>query len=133
MFCKNCGKQIDDSAMNCPYCGAATANTPNAAPNMPSQQPYQQQPYQQQPYQQPAPAPTEKKGVGLGVASLILGVLTILMNLIGIVAIGLAAGAITSGVKSKNKAPVIMGVIAIVIAIALIIVNTIFFNPFANA
>lgn len=26
MFCKNCGKEIDDSAMVCPNCGVATEN-----------------------------------------------------------------------------------------------------------
>ena len=26
MYCSNCGKQIDDSAMFCPECGARTAN-----------------------------------------------------------------------------------------------------------
>lgn len=28
MFCKNCGKQIDDRAAFCPHCGAATNNPP---------------------------------------------------------------------------------------------------------
>ena len=26
MFCKNCGKQINDGVTNCPYCGASTGN-----------------------------------------------------------------------------------------------------------
>lgn len=26
MYCSNCGKQIDDRAIACPYCGVATAN-----------------------------------------------------------------------------------------------------------
>lgn len=31
MFCRNCGSQIDDSAVFCPHCGVATNNY-NAAP-----------------------------------------------------------------------------------------------------
>ena len=27
MFCKNCGKEIDDKAVVCPHCGVATGNT----------------------------------------------------------------------------------------------------------
>ena len=26
MFCKNCGKEIDDKAVVCPYCGVQTEN-----------------------------------------------------------------------------------------------------------
>ena len=33
MFCKNCGKEIDDNAAVCPNCGVATENmTKNTAP-----------------------------------------------------------------------------------------------------
>ena len=28
MFCKNCGKEIDDKAVVCPYCGVQTENLP---------------------------------------------------------------------------------------------------------
>ena len=43
MFCKNCGKEIDDNAAVCPNCGVPT-------PNMAAQQPAA-----------PAPAPVEEK------------------------------------------------------------------------
>ncbi len=32
MFCKNCGKEIDDSAVVCPNCGVATENMAKNAP-----------------------------------------------------------------------------------------------------
>ena len=34
MFCKKCGKQIDDSAIMCPSCGAPTDNYIQAQPNV---------------------------------------------------------------------------------------------------
>ena len=34
MFCKKCGKQIDDSAIMCPSCGAPTDNYTQAQPNV---------------------------------------------------------------------------------------------------
>lgn len=72
MFCKSCGSQIDDNALVCPQCGAATpvGAVPPAAPPPPPpppeqptyqqpayQQPTYQQPTYQQPYQQPYQAP----------------------------------------------------------------------------
>lgn len=149
MFCKNCGKQIADNVTNCPYCGASTANMKGTAqqPTMPYQQAYQQpyqQPYQQayqqpvqqpvqqpyqQPYQQPVQAAPEKKGLGLGIAALLVGIFTFLMNLIGFVAIGLAVGAISMGAKSKYKTPIVLGVIAIIVSIIMIIINFVVFLP----
>lgn len=36
MFCKNCGKEIDDNAVVCPNCGVATENlSRNTAPVVP--------------------------------------------------------------------------------------------------
>ncbi|MCD8040209.1 MAG: zinc ribbon domain-containing protein [Clostridia bacterium] len=32
MFCKNCGQEIDDKAVMCPHCGAATDVAATAAP-----------------------------------------------------------------------------------------------------
>ncbi|MEG0365835.1 MAG: zinc ribbon domain-containing protein [Coprobacillus sp.] len=57
MYCKKCGKQIEE-VNYCPYCGAdqtATQTTQNEQENQGyqpiNQQPYQQQSYQQQSYQ----------------------------------------------------------------------------------
>jgi len=32
MFCKNCGKEIDDNAVVCPHCGVATEKMAASAP-----------------------------------------------------------------------------------------------------
>lgn len=32
MFCKNCGKEIDDNAVVCPHCGVSVSGTTPAAP-----------------------------------------------------------------------------------------------------
>lgn len=29
MFCKNCGRQIDDNAVICPHCGTSVSGNPN--------------------------------------------------------------------------------------------------------
>ena len=29
MYCNYCGKEINDNAVECPYCGGDTKNTPN--------------------------------------------------------------------------------------------------------
>ena len=45
MFCKNCGKEIDDNAIVCPHCGVQVR-----AVNDQNGQPYNGQPYNGQPY-----------------------------------------------------------------------------------
>ncbi len=37
MFCKNCGKEIDDSAVVCPNCGVATENMAKNTTPVPAQ------------------------------------------------------------------------------------------------
>jgi len=54
MFCKNCGEQLDDLALACPKCGAATATQTPPPPPQYQQPTYQQPQYQQPTYQQPA-------------------------------------------------------------------------------
>ena len=54
--CYNCGKQVPDSTLICPDCGALVRRYTDApkreAPNPQQQNPNQQNPYQQNPYQQ---------------------------------------------------------------------------------
>ena len=68
MFCKNCGKQIDDNSVVCPYCGAETKSQATA------QQPQYQQPYQQQ-Y-------TEKRSNSYAIAGFVLAFFFALLGLI---------------------------------------------------
>ena len=54
--CYNCGKQVPDSTLICPDCGALvrryTDAPPREQPDPRQQNPYQQNPYQQNPYRQ---------------------------------------------------------------------------------
>ncbi len=40
MFCRNCGKEIEDGATFCPECGASQQQPQSAPPQQPVQQPY---------------------------------------------------------------------------------------------
>mgnify|MGYP001623620600 CR=1 FL=1 len=73
MFCKNCGKQIDDNSVVCPYCGAETKSQATA------QQPQYQQPQYQQPYQQQY---TEKRSNSYAIAGFVLAFFFALLGLI---------------------------------------------------
>ncbi len=98
MFCKNCGAQIPDGSAFCGNCGTSM-NEPVSQPNpqpvsQPAPQPeyrepvYQQQVYQQPSYQQPVyqqppvyqQQPVVKTpgnpGKGMGVAALVMGIVS---------------------------------------------------------
>lgn len=78
MFCKNCGKQIDDNSVVCPYCGAETKS--QATAQQPQyQQPQYQQPQYQQPYQQQY---TEKRSNSYAIAGFVLAFFFALLGLI---------------------------------------------------
>ena len=73
MFCKNCGKQIDDNSVVCPYCGAETKSQATA------HQPQYQQPQYQQPYQQQY---SEKRSNSYAIAGFVLAFFFALLGLI---------------------------------------------------
>ena len=87
MFCRNCGKQIDDSAIVCPACGVPTVNT--RPQGVPPQQGYGQQGYGQVPpqqgYQQPPvgngqpyyPPQQIKRTNGFGIAGFVISLLSL--------------------------------------------------------
>ncbi|HIU61525.1 MAG TPA: zinc-ribbon domain-containing protein [Candidatus Coproplasma excrementigallinarum] len=78
MFCKNCGKQIDDNSVVCPYCGAETKS--QATAQQPQyQQPQYQQPQYQQPYQQQY---SEKRSNSYAIAGFVLAFFFALLGLI---------------------------------------------------
>ena len=60
MFCRNCGKDIDDSAVVCPHCGVATKSTPD-----------------------PAAAPAPATSNGMAIAGFVLSLLGI--SLVGLI------------------------------------------------
>ena len=73
MFCKNCGKQIDENSVVCFYCGAETKSQATA------QQPQYQQPQYQQPYQQQY---SEKRSNSYAIAGFVLAFFFALLGLI---------------------------------------------------
>ncbi len=117
MYCNQCGAPNPDNANNCISCGAQlnTQNAQqNAQPNF--QQPNYQQPNYQQPnfqqpnFQQPMygmpPVPPVVPGKGLGIAGMVLGILSLVLFCYWVIAIPLAIiGISLSGVgMSKAKA-----------------------------
>ena len=76
MFCKNCGKEIDDNATVCPYCGVQTNAASTAAA---------------------ATAVSEEKKVnGLGIGAFIVSLLSFgfgfIFAIVPIIALGLSIG-----------------------------------------
>ena len=81
MFCKNCGAQLSEGAAFCPNCGTAVvkdvAEPVYQQPAEP-QQPVYQQPVYQQPVYQPVVngAPRSNPGKGMGIAALVMGIVS---------------------------------------------------------
>ncbi len=79
MYCRICGKEINDLAVICPYCGVPTNR-------------------------QPAPVPEKKKPVnGLGIAGFVISLLSIYLGVYFCIVplIGLVLSAIGLGLKKK--------------------------------
>ncbi len=142
MICPNCGKQNADGLRFCAECGTPLA--PAAAPQQPMQQPAYQQPmqqpayqqpmYQQPMYQQPMQQPAVP-GKGLGIASMVVGILAILFlcfnATVGLVCaiIGVALGGVAlnkakqAGVKNGMA---VAGLVCSIVALALCLLAIIF-------
>jgi len=129
-ICNNCGSQMPDEAVSCTVCGAPLAAS--QIPQQPDyqqqayqqqayqqqayqQQPYQQQAYQQQAYQQPyqqayqQPYGAAVPGNGKATASLVLGILSLILcglplGIIGIVLGVQARNAMPEGTPGRGKA-----------------------------
>ncbi len=117
MFCKSCGKEINDQAVVCPYCGVQTGavqNTPQQ-PNYGYQQPINQQ-YNQN--------DVDETNVGLVI-------LSVLFPIVGII---LGAVNMSNGKKKSGKAYLLAGVItiAVEIVIGIIVGIAIASNPLAQ-
>lgn len=139
MFCNQCGNPNPDNANNCVNCGAPLNN--QQPPQQPPQQPnFQQQPSFQQPnFQQQqqqtyyAPMPpvnTPVPGKGLGVASMVLGILALVLDfclLYFTLPLSIAGIALGGVAMSKAKAVgrsngmAVAGVVCSVIALVLVI------------
>lgn len=152
MTCKHCGYINDGNSGFCAMCGAQlsenTAPQPqqqpaysyedysineqdfNQQPAYAPQQPYAQQPYAQQPYYAP-PVEPQNPGKGLGIASLVLGIVSFLccnpLYLFSIIAI--ICGAIgrkkSKEVDMKNgtaTAGLVLGILPIAISVVITVV-----------
>ncbi len=102
-FCTNCGAQLQDEAQFCTNCGAQQSAAQQAQPVVEAQ-PVYQQPVYQQPVQSAA-QPTVP-GKGLGIAGMILGIISLVLFCIFYISIPCSIiGAILGGVGlSKAKA-----------------------------
>lgn len=85
MFCKQCGKEIEDGSTFCPFCGASQADDAQAQQQAQSQQPQQpyQAPYNNNPYNQTYYAPpVQESGAGWGVLGFFFPVVGLILFLV---------------------------------------------------
>ena len=136
MICPNCGKQNADGLRFCAECGTPLA--PAAAPQQPAyqqpmQQPaYQQPAYQQPMYQQPMQQPAVP-GKGLGIASMVVGIVSLVCICFGWICIICAIVGVALGGVALNKAKqagvkngmAVAGLVCSCIALGLCIIVTI--------
>ena len=141
MFCTNCGKQLADGVINCPFCGANLAAAP--APQQPAyqqpQQPIYQQPAQQPVYQQPvyqqpqqpmyqppiyqqpvyeAPAPVEGSG-NMNALSIVAFVMSFFISLVGIILSAIALKKHNADITLKGRGFAKAGLIISIITTAI--------------
>lgn len=122
MFCSSCGKEINNEAVVCPYCGVQTANAQQIPqqPNYNAQQNYGAP--QQNPYMNQYPQPIEADETNAGIV-----VLSVLFPIVGII---LGAVNMSNGKKKSGKAYLMAGIISfavcfiIGIIIGIVVANT---------
>ena len=117
MFCSNCGANIPEDAKACHVCGVPveqpdfqqSIQEQTAEQQMPQEQSVYQQPvyqppfYQSAAYSQPIPQKQEVPGKGMAVASLVLGIVSILLCL-GFVAFLCGVIGLILSIVAMNKA-----------------------------
>lgn len=111
MFCSSCGKEINDQAVVCPYCGAQTAN----AQQIPQQPNYNvQQNYgapQQNPYMNQYPQQNQVDETNVGIV-----VLSVLFPIVGTI---LGAVNMSNGNKKSGKAYLMAGIISTAVCVVI--------------
>lgn len=119
-YCKNCGSLNNDGVYNCAVCGAPMEVA------QPQQPVYQANPYQQPVYQAAPVVP----GKGLGIASMILGIASLVLFCFWYLALPCAIAGIIMGCIANSKAKAagmkngmaVAGIVCSAIAIGLTVI-----------
>ncbi len=131
MYCTNCGNYNPEEAKSCSSCGTPinTGTTPNQESTSTGYQPYNsQQTYGQSPYESQPVVSGVVPGKGAGIASLILGIVSLVFFCMVYVSVPTGIAAIITGAISISKAKAAghksgMGVAGIVCAVIGMIVS----------
>jgi hypothetical protein len=126
-YCTNCGAELSPTVRFCPACGAQQELT--SAPPAQQYPAPPPPPPQQQPYYQPVPQPTQmiasgkKNGNAFAIASIIFGIIALLIAglICGPIAIILGAMAYNKKQKIGGAIGIILGLIALIAAIYLLL------------
>ena len=126
MFCSSCGREINDQAVVCPYCGVQTANAQQIPQqvNYGGQQNYGAPQQNQNMNQYPQAVEADETNVGIVV-------LSVLFPIVGII---LGAVNMSNGKKKSGKAYLMAGIIsaAVSFVIGIILGIVIASNPAAR-
>lgn len=129
MICPNCNNQISDGLNFCNQCGAAL--NPQVQPQVQPQAQPQVQPQVQPQYQvQYVPVAPNVPGKGLGITSMVLGIVSLALFCVWYIAIPCAIVAVILGAIGLNQSKsaglkngmAVAGIVCSVIAIAIVII-----------
>ncbi len=111
MFCPYCNSEINDGLKFCPKCGSPVASASNQQYQDPYQQQYQQPPvFNQAPvqpmqfYSEQPQADNRVPGKGLGVASMVLGIIAFVFSCYLYLSLPLGLTSLILGVVGRIKA-----------------------------
>lgn len=133
-FCETCGKQMEEEATFCPNCGAQTANA--AQTNQQNGQGEVPTAYDQgvPVYGQPVMPEPQNNSVGLAVASMVCGIVSLVFSCCvpWVTFILALVGVILGGISLSNKkggkgmaiAGVVCSIVALVPAVIMVIAGT---------
>ena len=114
-ICPQCGKEIDENEQACPYCGLQL-----------------NQSSQGNPYQQPYPMQNQQPqgSSGLSIASMVLGILSLVFSCLGVGwilgIIGLILGIVALFNKNQGRGMAIAGITTSALSIFFIVILLIF-------
>ena len=118
-ICTNCGREVSDTSLFCPACGASFAQQTAPVQQQPAanEYPMNQSPYEPQTYQQPTqqqfqyqpqqyrpamPVKTKVPGRGFGISSMVLGIIAVL-NAFSLIIFDLSTGVVADIDQSVTR------------------------------